>query len=176
MRPATVRRLLGLAAIVVMLAIMLVPTLRRYLGQRDQIATLEHSIVEQQRQVDDLMRERAKWDDQAFLEQQIRSRLHFVKPGETSYTVLDPQTGRRTSVDAEVVGVDLEEQQLPWYSKVWTSLSSADRLGLDPTVAPAEGGPTPTPQPTISDTPRPGSTPSGSAPGGRTSPGASPTR
>ena len=108
MRPATVRRLLGLAAIVVMLAIMLVPTLRRYLEQRDQIATLEHSIVEQQRQVDDLMRERAKWDDQAFLEQQIRSRLHFVKPGETSYTVLDPQTGRRTSVDAQVVGVDLE--------------------------------------------------------------------
>ncbi|WP_286957876.1 MULTISPECIES: FtsB family cell division protein [Arsenicicoccus] len=176
MRPATVRRLLGLAAIVVMLAIMLVPTLRRYLEQRDQIATLEHSIVEQQRQVDDLMRERAKWDDQAFLEQQIRSRLHFVKPGETSYTVLDPQRGRRTSVDAQVVGVDLEAQQVPWYSKVWTSLSSADRLGLDPTVAPAEGGPTPTPQPTISDTPRPGSTPSGSAPGGRTSPGASPTR
>ena len=89
----------------------------------------------------------------------------------------DPgQDGDAEHVEPAQVGVDLEAQQLPWYSKVWTSLSSADRLGLDPTVAPAEGGPTPTPQPTISDTPRPGSTPSGSAPGGRTSPGASPTR
>ncbi|WP_050346629.1 FtsB family cell division protein [Arsenicicoccus sp. oral taxon 190] len=139
MRPATLRRLAGLAAIVVMLAIMLVPTLRRYLEQRDQITSLQRSIVEQQRQVQDLSAERARWDDQAYVEQQIRARLHFVKPGETSYTVLDPDSGRSTSVDAKVVGVDLASQDLPWYGQVWSSLDSADRLGAAPGATTSPG-------------------------------------
>lgn len=152
MRPATTRRLVGLAAIVVLLSIMLVPTIRRYLAQRDEIAALERSIVEQQRQVDQLAQDRARWDDPAYVEQQIRTRLYFVKPGETSYVVLDPRTGQRSEVDAKVVGVDPDAKERPWYGQVWGSLQVADTLGADPTATSPSGAPGGDQAPRIIDT------------------------
>nr|WP_277628073.1 septum formation initiator family protein [Arsenicicoccus dermatophilus] len=171
------RRLVGLAAIVVLLSIMLVPTIRRYLAQRDEIAALERSIVEQQRQVDQLAQDRARWDDPAYVEQQIRTRLHFVKPGETSYVVLDPRTGQRSEVDAKVVGVDPDARERPWYGQVWGSLQVADTLGADPTATTPSGGPGGGQAPRIINT-LPGPTPSETSTRGRrdaTPPGATAT-
>lgn len=154
------RRLAVLGLIVVVLAIMLVPTVRRYLDQRAQIAALREHIATKQQTVDELARERAIWNDPAYIEAQARERLHFVKPGETGYTLTTRQDDEVAARDAQVVGVDAAAASLPWYGKVWGSLEAADRLGGQVTRTPA-GTTTPapsdpaSPQPTITDTASP---------------------
>jgi len=80
-----------LAAIFVMLAVTLVPTLRSTLKQRSQISDLRSQLAQQGRTVAALQREQRQWSDPAYVEQQARERLKFVRVGETSYTVIDAE-------------------------------------------------------------------------------------
>ena len=48
-------------------------------------------VAAQEQDVAALEGERERWRDPAYVEQQARQRLKFVKPGERSYTVLDPE-------------------------------------------------------------------------------------
>lgn len=149
---------------------MIVPTVRRYTSQQDQIQQLDQHIAAQQAHVDDLSRERARWNDPAYIESQARERLHFVKAGETGYTLTTRQDAAAATHDAQVVGVDAQDEALPWYGKVWGSLEAADRLGTQVRRTPAPGGSpaapggSSTPVPTISDTASPA--PTGTGTGG----------
>lgn len=159
------RRLAVLGLIVVVLAIMLVPTVRRYLDQRSQIAALREHIAAKQVTVEELSRQRALWDDPAYIEAQARERLHFVKPGETGYSLTTRQDPVAERTDAQVVGVDDAAASLPWYGKVWGSLEAADRLGAQVRRSPTSDAGAPssspsTPAVTITDT----ASPSTSAP------------
>ena len=62
------------------------------LRQRGEIAALQDKVVQQQQSVADLQREQARWADPAYVEQQARERLKFVKVGDRSYSVIDPAT------------------------------------------------------------------------------------
>ncbi|GMA20566.1 septum formation initiator family protein [Arsenicicoccus piscis] len=148
------RRVIALAAILVLLAVMLAPTTRRYVAQRNEIAALQSEIVKQQAEVDALAEQRARWNDPRYVEQQARERLHLAKPGETVYSVLEPAAPSTGGTRARVVGVDLGDRSAPWYTQLWGTLDRADRLGAVPTVTPAPtSGPTsaPTPAPTKAD-------------------------
>ncbi len=59
--------------------------------------------------------------------QQARQRLKFVKPGEKSYTVLDPEpdAGNRDPLAA----IASSDEELPWYQGVWESARTADAPG-----------------------------------------------
>ena len=85
-------RFTGRAAILVMvLAVLTVSyasSLRAYLQQRDQIGDLKNQIALREQSIDDLQREKQRWQDPAFVEQQARE-LNYVMPGETSYVVND---------------------------------------------------------------------------------------
>ena len=74
-----------------------------------------------------LKAEQERWRDPAYVEQQARQRLKFVKPGERSYTVLDakPATGTKDPVP-ELAAPDVP---LPWYQTVWQSTHTADVPG-----------------------------------------------
>jgi hypothetical protein len=86
-------------------------------------------VASQQQDVAALEAERDRWRDPAYVEQQARQRLKFVKPGERSYTVLDtepePGTGRQDPVP---VG-SAPDDPLPWYQTVWESTRTADAPG-----------------------------------------------
>ena len=72
-----------LASIFVLLAVTLVPTLRSYLRQQGDIDALRGAGGEQRQGREELQKEQARWNDPAYVEQQARERLKFVKVGES---------------------------------------------------------------------------------------------
>jgi cell division protein FtsB len=114
-------RRVSFGIVLLFLVILVAPTLRAYLQQQSDIEALRDKVSQQQRGVEELKQEQARWADPAYVEQQARTRLKFVKVGETSYTVLDPEQKDVTGSIAH--GGDAAE---PWYDTVWSSMQAAD--------------------------------------------------
>lgn len=126
------RRLVVVGAVVVLLAIMLVPTARAYFAQQDQNAALGNRVSRQQQTVDQLQQEIQRYDSDAYVEQQARERLGWVKPGETAWRVVGGSTGRETNHGGGMaIPVD-NTGDTPFYERVWTSVLIADRNASDP--------------------------------------------
>ncbi|MGL4743473.1 MAG: FtsB family cell division protein [Dermatophilaceae bacterium] len=123
-----VRRVAALLTIGVFLAVLLGPTIAAWLGQRADIAALREQVADQERDVAALDAERDRWRDPAYVEQQARQRLKFVKPGERSYTVIDPEPDPG-AVDPIPEVVVAGEPDLSWYAAVWESARTADAPG-----------------------------------------------
>jgi cell division protein FtsB len=120
-------RMVVLASLVALLAVLLVPTVRAYLGQRSEIASLRQQVVGQEKSVADLQAQQERWKDPAYVEQQARQRLKFVKVGEKAYTVIDAQP---RSADVPVIqAASGVPDDLPWYDAVWGSVHAADVPG-----------------------------------------------
>ena len=116
-----------LLSILVVLAVTLAPTARSLLRQRGEIAALQDKVVQQQQSVADLQREQARWADPAYVEQQARERLKFVKVGDRSYSVIDPATEAPKPPDSAVVAAPQADANAPWYGQVWQSVRLADQ-------------------------------------------------
>ncbi|HET7475482.1 MAG TPA: septum formation initiator family protein [Dermatophilaceae bacterium] len=114
-------RIAILACIGVMLAVTLLPTLRSYLRQQGQIASLQEQVREQTGTVEALLRERRQWNDPAYVEQQARDRLKFVRPGEKSYSVIDAPAAVGSGDPASATG-----RAATWYDRVWESMVLAE--------------------------------------------------
>jgi len=116
-----------LLSILAFLTVLLGSTVAAYVNQQGDIAALEDKVAAQERDVATLESDQERWRDPAYVEQQARQRLKFVKPGERSYTVLDsePATGTKDPVP-ETAAPDLP---LPWYETVWESTRTADAPG-----------------------------------------------
>lgn len=130
-------RFTGRAAILVMvLAVLTVSyasSLRAYLQQRDQIGDLKNQIALREQSIDDLQREKQRWQDPAFVEQQARE-LNYVMPGETSYVVLD-ENGDPLERESELTdpATVAPKQPTAWWSTAWQSVEIA---GNPPPVEP----------------------------------------
>jgi len=116
----TVRRV-GFGVVLLFLVILVAPTLRAYWQQQSDISALRDKVSQQEVTVDKLKSEQARWADPAYVEQQARTRLKFVKVGEKSYTVLDPEVDKRDSTVARA-----GESTDPWYDSIWSSMQAAD--------------------------------------------------
>lgn len=134
------RRLAVLGVIFVMLGIMLVPTVRAYLEQRDQYAALTHRVQEQQRTVEELRADLERWKEPGFIETQARQRLTFVYPGETAYRVID--LGQVAPTLRPATGAARAETELtPYYAVLLDSLRTIDQ-GPTTSGTPASGATT----------------------------------
>jgi len=125
------RRGAVLLSIALFLMVLLGSTVAAYVGQQGDISALQEKVGGQEQDVAALKAEQARWRDPAYVEQQARQRLKFVKPGERSYTVLDaaPSTGRGASTKDPVPDVASPDVPLPWYDTVWQSTRTADVPG-----------------------------------------------
>jgi cell division protein FtsB len=121
------RRAAVLVSIAVFLSVLLGSTVAAWLHQRGQISALQDRVATQEQDVAALRAEQERWSDPAYVEQQARQRLKFVKPGEKSYTVLDPATSK--DVPITTPGVAQPKTVLPWYQSVWESARTADAPG-----------------------------------------------
>ncbi|HEY8980083.1 MAG TPA: septum formation initiator family protein, partial [Streptomyces sp.] len=85
-------RLTGRAALLALVLCTLVVALaypmRQYVSQRAEIADLEREQEAARQKVEQLRDLKARWQDDAYAEQQIRLRLHYVLPGETGFVVV----------------------------------------------------------------------------------------
>ena len=100
-RPAVVARrprFTGRAAVLVLvLAVLTVSyasSLRAYLQQRAHIGDLKAQIVEREASIDDLEREKQRWDDPAYVKAQARARFGYLMPGEAGFEVIGADGSR----------------------------------------------------------------------------------
>ncbi len=102
-------------------------SLRAWLDQRQQIAETEQQISAVEDQVAALEREKRRWDDPAYVEQQARGRLGYLLPGETGYRVIgrDGKT-LETPTASESAAVAPPRH---WYDTLWGSVWRAGNTG-----------------------------------------------
>jgi cell division protein FtsB len=83
----TLRALVLVLALGMFVATVAMP-IRNWFGQRAEIAALQADVEATQARVADLLVERERWNDPAFIAAESRRRLHFVFPGEIGYVAL----------------------------------------------------------------------------------------
>ncbi|GGW29769.1 hypothetical protein GCM10010503_01540 [Streptomyces lucensis JCM 4490] len=122
-RQARRSRLTGRAALLALVLCSLIVALaypmRQYVSQRAEIADQQRQQEQARERVEQLRDTKARWQDDAYAEQQIRRRLHYVKPGETGYVVIDPGAARQSRTD-------LRAAHRPWYANVWDGVDKSD--------------------------------------------------
>ena len=84
----------------------------------------------------ELQKEQARWNDDAYVVQQARERLKFVKVGDRSYTVID---GEPAKPPIEGVAAPAASSDHPWYGQLWESVRAADAGPTTTKPAPAPG-------------------------------------
>ena len=110
-----------------MLAVTLMPTVRSTLSQQSEINALRNDLGQKRATVAAMQQQQRQWNDPAFIEQQARERLKFVRVGETSYTVIDAEVapprvaGPKIAAPARATNVSS-----PWYGQLWQSMVIAD--------------------------------------------------
>ncbi|MET9910196.1 septum formation initiator family protein [Streptomyces sp. NPDC006476] len=122
-RQARRSRLTGRAALLALVVCTLVVALaypmRQYVSQRAQISDLERQQQQERQRVEQLRDLKARWQDDAYAQQQIRQRLHYVMPGETGYVVIDPDAAKQSRADRGAA-------DRPWYANVWYGVDKSD--------------------------------------------------
>ncbi|NHC24458.1 septum formation initiator family protein [Nocardioides sp. IC4_145] len=122
-------RLTGRAAVLVLvlavLAVSYASSMRAFLHQRSEIAELKAQIAERKAAIDDLEREKKRWQDPAFVQAQARARLGYVMQGETPFVVL--RDGEPLTTGARLSDPDDLPQKAPeaWWVDAWESVELA---------------------------------------------------
>ncbi len=145
--------------VVMLLAFVLVfPTLRSYLQQREELRQLSAEVTAARAGNDDLTNRLKRWDDPAYVVAQARDRLAFVLPGETAYRVQDPAsvpdtpaaTSSAASAAASAAASGNATTTEPWYQVIWGSVvvaggtSNGSATSGDNGTAPTDGSSAPT--------------------------------
>ncbi|MGO1165937.1 MAG: FtsB family cell division protein [Janibacter sp.] len=125
----TTRRWVALGSVMALLSLMLLPTGKSWYDQRQRLDDLHEQVAAQKADVSDLKREKELWETDEYVEAQARKRLKFVKPGEKTYTVIDPDA-TSPEVGPQTGTVEAKNNQ-PWYEQMASSVETAD----DPATA-----------------------------------------
>ncbi|KQW48874.1 septum formation initiator [Nocardioides sp. Root1257] len=144
-RPRVTGRAAVLLLVLSLLTISYASSMRAYLDQRSHIDDLKGQIALRQARIDDLEREKRRWDDPAFVRQQARD-LNYVMPGETAYVVLD-EDGKPLDSEAKLSDPAEAARKAPtaWWSTAWKSVELAGN--------PPKPGDKPQPADKIDETP-----------------------
>ncbi|WP_129308743.1 septum formation initiator family protein [Streptomyces sp. L2] len=122
-RQARRSRLTGRAALLALVLCSMIVALaypmRQYVSQRAEIADVQKQQDQARERVEQLRDLKARWQDDAYAEQQIRKRLHYVRPGETGYTVAGQGAAQQSRTD-------LRAARRPWYANVWDGVDRSD--------------------------------------------------
>ena len=115
-----------LGLIVCALVVSLALPLRTYLWQRSQISQAEAAQQDQKARVAVLAAENQQLADPAYIAAEARRRLHFVKPGETAYVLIEPTPNPTPSGPSKTGGAMTTGVEAPWYSQLYGSVRAAD--------------------------------------------------
>ncbi|MFC6354946.1 FtsB family cell division protein [Luethyella okanaganae] len=110
--------------ILVLAVVVLAPSLRVYVEQRQQIAMLQDSVRKQQNEVDTLTVERERWNDKTYVVTQARERLYYAMPGEISFLVINDLAAPVES-DTAPVSKDIQNTQVDWLQSMFVSAMTA---------------------------------------------------
>ena len=165
-------RIVTLAVVCLLAFVVVFTSLRAYLSQQAQYDAVVARIKEASDTSVDLENELAQWRDDTYVRAQVRERLGYVMPGDTSYVVVGADSVKQSGGGG---GTTQGSQKSPWYQTLRESSQTAgqtegkadgDSQGdtggktLDPTQ---KGLPTGSPSQAPTDppktTPKPAATP-----------------
>ena len=92
----------------------LAPQLKILIEQRQVVADLQAEAAQKQADLSDLEKQRARWDDPAYVRAQARDRLYYVMPGEISYLVINDAT--IDDLKREKATASLQDTSTDWVS------------------------------------------------------------
>lgn len=148
---------LSLLLLVVAALVVLAPSLKTLVEQRQQIAELQTEYDQAKGAVKDLKGQLDRWKDPAYIESQARDRLYYVFPGDISYLVIGENTGPVTS-DGQPISDKIQTTKVDWMRSL---LSSVYTAGLTEQTPSQLSGPTQgTPSPGVTPAATPPATPS----------------
>lgn len=110
---------LVLAVVVLSLAV----PLRAWLRQSDENTALAADVAAREQRIAELDEQLTQWSDPAYVEQQARERLRWVRPGEIGYVVTDPEAEAQQDAETENLGMPGS-----WYERLWRSYEDSATL------------------------------------------------
>ncbi|MEV4434055.1 septum formation initiator family protein [Streptomyces sp. NPDC049555] len=108
-----------LALVVCSLVVALAYPMRQWVTQRSDIADQRRRTEHAREQVKRLQDEKARLEDPAYVEQLAREHLHYLRPGETGYNVVDG-----TAADGR--HKDEGAADRPWYLNLFDDVDASD--------------------------------------------------
>ncbi|MGN6609414.1 MAG: FtsB family cell division protein [Jatrophihabitans sp.] len=125
-RPVVTGRALVLGGVVVLLVVLLASPLHRYLASRGEVAAAGRQLHDDQRELSALTRQKARWNDPGYIQQQARERLQFAMPGDTVYVVVDK--GAKTDIEKTAgTGTAQAAKGTTWNARLWNSIDAASK-------------------------------------------------
>lgn len=124
--PKKVNPLVTVAVILVLafVALSVATPLRNYFQQRAELAEVNATIERQLAERDDLNEELDRYNSEAYVREQARTRLGVVEPGESAFRLMDPRIDTSSPTDPGMEQDDTEPD--PWYTQLWGSVATPD--------------------------------------------------
>ncbi|MCD4550273.1 FtsB family cell division protein [Schaalia sp. lx-260] len=118
-------RFLGVAITCAVLCVLLLPSLYQWWQQEHEYNNIVKEVAQAQERNEQLSQQLKLWDDPSYIASQARTRLGYVKRGETQFTVADP--GEEYREQSQVAAAQREGPARPWVQIFVLSLDEADR-------------------------------------------------
>ena len=115
-------RVVTLAVVCLLAFVVVFTSLRAYLSQQAQYDAVVAKIKEASDTSTALENELAQWKDDTYVRAQVRERLGYVMPGDTSYVVVGADTVKQPSAGGEATQ---GSQDAPWYQTLRESSQAA---------------------------------------------------
>ena len=115
-----------LVLVLAVLTVSYASSLRAYLQQRAHIGELKAQIAEREANIDDLEREKKRWDDPAYVKAQARERFGYLMPGEAGFEVIGLD-GKPLEAQASLNDPSEVIKTVPkaWWTAAWESMELA---------------------------------------------------
>lgn len=115
---------LSLLLLIVAALVVLAPSLKTLVEQRQQIAELQTQVDQATSAVSNLKGEVDRWKDPAYVEAQARNRLYYVFPGDVSYLVMD-QGATTPTASGQPISDQIQTTKVDWMRSLLSSVYTA---------------------------------------------------
>ena len=115
-------RVVTLAVVCLLAFVVVFTSLRAYLSQQAQYDAVVAKITEASDTSTALENELAQWKDDTYVRAQVRERLGYVMPGDTSYVVVGADSVKQPGASG---GATQGSQDAPWYQTLRESSQAA---------------------------------------------------
>ena len=119
-------RVVTLAVVCLLAFVVVFTSLRAYLSQQAQYDAVVAKIKEASDTSTALENELAQWKDDTYVRAQVRERLGYVMPGDTSYVVVGADSVKQPGASG---GATQGSQDAPWYQTLRESSQAAGQSG-----------------------------------------------
>jgi len=112
--------------------VILAPTLHLLIAQQHTITDLKDAVAHESDKLASVKAQRARWNDPSYVRSQVRDRLYYVMPGETSYLILDDRSATAKSAGKASVSKKIQATPTDWLAALFASAMTAGSTDATP--------------------------------------------